>query len=62
MAYLQTLVVKIVTGSSRFVFNWDDFQNIAAGIVRFLRLVETCLELDRLLGHATDATSSTECS
>ncbi len=50
MADLQTLVVKIVTGSSRLVFNWDDFQNVAAGIVRFLRLVETCPELDRLLG------------
>jgi hypothetical protein len=45
MADPQTLVVKIVTGSSRLVFNWDDFQNIAAGIVRFLRLVETCPNL-----------------
>jgi len=50
MADLQTLVAKIVTGSSQLVFNWDDFQNIAAGTVRFLRLVETCPELDRLLG------------
>jgi len=49
MADLQTLVVKIVTGSSRLVFNWDDFQNIAAGIVRFLRLVETRPELNSLL-------------
>jgi len=43
-------LIQIVTGLNWIVFERDDFQNIPAGIVRFLRLVETCLELNRLQG------------
>jgi len=32
------------------MFERDDFQNIPAGIVRFLGLVETCPGLNRLQG------------
>jgi len=46
MAYLQTPIVKIVTGPRWIVLKRDNFQTIPSGLVRFLRLVETCPELD----------------